>query len=685
METMDGTAAIEGDDFVDELKPGTVLMRGQYTIERFLNSGGFGITYLARDSLARKIVIKECFPGAFARRTNLLVKARSRAHQGEYSAVVRHFVQEAHSLAKLKHPNIVGVHQVFEENETAYMALDFVEGRDLLDTLEDPNHGLSPHDIKNMLKEVLGAVEYMHGENVLHRDISPDNILIDQNRSPVLIDFGAARENKSEVGRALSALRVVKEGYSPHEFYLSGSTQSESSDLYALAASFYHLICGEVPPDSQTRLAAIAAKSPDPYVMLSTRATEYGLAFTSAIDHALRVLPKNRLQSARAWLDKLNEPIIVLENDADSEGVADPLHGLEPDAETVIDRSIFDTGPVRPQLSELMEPENIKSVFSKLVAKTLAVVSRGQGISNVWKIRGAVTAIAVFGIIYVAQVGDVQSKWSDASSVPFGSQEQHVELLAAPAEIANPVRSEIDDIKSVDVSQKTTDTSLGLVPATAPAPIARPSQHADQNLMLTEDPSLSSQEATIFQHMPAELKIASKTKSVVLPFQNSGMFIEAGSSDSVFRDGQSIVSINGRKILSDRDVAISLNGLAAGVEEDVVEVRFEIRDPSQKKIFEDVRMLPVADEYALSNGLVIQTAKLNSKWVTYVVETPEGNDIGDLMIDDVIIADLASGETISERDTFIRVVRGGLEKGAQTFRFAIQRGRSMQIATLTKL
>ena len=292
----------EKDSFVDELKPGTKLMHGQYTIENFLNAGGFGITYLARDSLDRKIVIKECFLGAFCRRSRYVVQARSRAHQNELKSIVRLFVQEARSLAKLDHPNIVGVHQVFEDNDTAYMALDFVEGRDLLDTIEDPNHGLTPAQIKLILKEVLGAVGFIHDQGILHRDISPDNILINKEFHPVLIDFGAAREEATKQSRVLSALRVVKDGYSPQEFYIAGSEQSPSSDLYALSASFYHLINGDVPPNSQARLAAIASGEPDPYVPLGGRFPDYEPAFLSAMDKALAVLPKDRVQSANDWL-----------------------------------------------------------------------------------------------------------------------------------------------------------------------------------------------------------------------------------------------------------------------------------------------------------------------------------------------------------------------------------------------
>lgn len=298
----------EDDEFVDELKPGTKLFHGQFKIERFINSGGFGITYLARDSLDRPVVIKECFPGSFCRRSASIVRARSRAHQNEYKSIVRLFVQEAKSLSKLIHPNIVGVHQVFEDNDTAYMAIDFVDGRDLLAMIEDDKVNLTPDQITLYLNKLLGAVDFIHRSGVLHRDISPDNILINENDEPILIDFGAAREEASKASRALSALRVVKDGYSPQEFYISGSLQSDSSDLYALAASFYHVITGFPPPNSQARLAALADDTTvDPYVPLAGgKHKGYKPEFLEAIDKALNVLPRDRIKSAKEWLELID-------------------------------------------------------------------------------------------------------------------------------------------------------------------------------------------------------------------------------------------------------------------------------------------------------------------------------------------------------------------------------------------
>ena len=291
------------DSFADALKPGTELLHGQFRIEKFLNAGGFGMTYLARDSLDRIVVIKECFPSSMCCRNNGNVMARSRQHQAEFDAVVKHFGAEARRLSKLDHPHIVGIHQVFEDNLTAYMALDFVRGRDLLDTIEDPKMKLHPRDVKGILLRCLEAVHYIHTNDVLHRDISPDNILIDGKGNPVLIDFGAAKEEATRASRALSALHVVKDGYSPHEFYIAGSTQDASSDLYSLGATFYHVLTGEAPPDSQARVSAIAADRPDPYRPVSGAFPQFEDSFLHAIDKALSVFPPDRIQSAREWIE----------------------------------------------------------------------------------------------------------------------------------------------------------------------------------------------------------------------------------------------------------------------------------------------------------------------------------------------------------------------------------------------
>jgi len=276
-------------------------------IERFLNAGGFGITYLARDSLDRLVVLKECYPTTMCCRSEAHVRARSRAQQMEFDTVVRLFGQEARRLSKLRHPNIVGVHQVFEDNGTAYMALDFVEGRDLLDVIDEEPHRLAPQEVQRMLRCLLDAVEHVHEAGMLHRDISPDNILLRRDGEPVLIDFGAARDVARRSSRTLSSAHVVKDGYSPQEFYLSGSEHNRASDLYSLGASFYHVLTGEAPPHSHARLAALASNKRDPYNRLIGRIPGYPPGFLQAIDRALEVFPEDRVQSAGAWVESIDQ------------------------------------------------------------------------------------------------------------------------------------------------------------------------------------------------------------------------------------------------------------------------------------------------------------------------------------------------------------------------------------------
>ncbi len=290
----------------DELPPGSALCGGQYVIDQYLNAGGFGVTYLARDSLGRCVVIKECFPSAMCYRANQTVCVRSQGNAVEFDAILELFEKEARALACLQHPYIVGVHQYFRDNGTAYMAMDFVEGRTLLDLIETDPDRLTPDVVKALLGQLLQALSYIHRNDILHRDISPDNILVDDDNLPVLIDFGAAREDATRVSRVLSKLQTVKDGYSPQEFYLAGSDQTYASDLYALAATFFHVIMGKAPPSSQTRMAAAARKAADPLADIP-RIDSYDPSFVAAIWTCLGLFPKDRLPNAEAWQEAMDE------------------------------------------------------------------------------------------------------------------------------------------------------------------------------------------------------------------------------------------------------------------------------------------------------------------------------------------------------------------------------------------
>lgn len=289
----------------DALPVGTVLLQGQYTITRYIRSGGFGIAYLAKDSLDRDVILKECFIGGLCERQQRRVTARNRETRESMKQFLQSFVQEARRLSRLSHPNIVKVHQVFEDNDTAYMALEYVRGRDLLDLIEAADPKLSPSDIITITVKLLHALDYIHRADLLHGDIAPDNILLDEEAGPVLIDFGAARQRSADPGKRYSGFSIVKDGYSPHELYINGGVCGPWSDLYALAATMYHAIAGSVAAGSQSRLLAMAEARPDPCPPLAGRIEGFPPAYLESLDTAMNVKAANRFQSARAWLDQL--------------------------------------------------------------------------------------------------------------------------------------------------------------------------------------------------------------------------------------------------------------------------------------------------------------------------------------------------------------------------------------------
>jgi serine/threonine protein kinase len=510
------------DEFQDELKPGTQLLQGQYTIDKYLNSGGFAITYLARDSLDRQVVIKECFPGSFCRRSQALVQARSRAHQSEYKAIVRLFIQEARGLAKLNHPNIVGVHQVFEDNSTAYMALDLIKGRDLLDTLEDETGQLKPNQIASILKKILGAIKYMHDQNVLHRDISPDNILLNEDLEPILIDFGAAREQASKVGKVLSALRVVKDGYSPQEFYVSGSIQGPSSDLYALGATFYHLITGDIPPDSQVRLASAAAREPDPYRPLHGNIKGFDDMFLMAIDKSLRLMPKDRLQSAGEWLVRIDQKEHVkpeVDEDSVTATVAqmmqqpDVVAPTEPKAQP--EPAAAASAPVKTAPAAATHAKNrLDEIANEMASEDAAKKKKVLG----KLFAGVAVAAALVGAVVYTQtdlLSGGNSEQSDpeisASDTPPQSSETPAQTVAsgndadtsdtADASANADPATDTDVVETTDVQSSESEALPQLehlpdTPGNTQEPETRAPEGADQNISVAEVPENTAEPET---------------------------------------------------------------------------------------------------------------------------------------------------------------------------------------------
>ena len=326
---MNQMVALRGADSA-ELPPGTRLLNGQYHIVEPLQKGGFALTYVARDSLERHVVIKECFPSGICERSNGAVRPISRDVETQFTALKQKFVREARAMALLKHPYVVAVHQVFEENNTAYMALDYVAGMDLISVLEDEPERLTPAFFEVTLRETLKAVRHIHSNGILHRDIAPDNIRVDAADRITLIDFGAAGARTTGPAMAEPLLPAVKDGYSPPEFYDSAQTHDFSSDLYSIGATFYHLITGDLPPDGQSRRLAISSGAKDPYIPLAAGDWECGYHLLLTIDLALEVVRLRRPQCADQWLKSLDHLPKVR-----------PAHTSSPIADPDLDEAVF--------------------------------------------------------------------------------------------------------------------------------------------------------------------------------------------------------------------------------------------------------------------------------------------------------------------------------------------------------
>jgi serine/threonine protein kinase len=287
------------------LPDGTELA-GDYKIVRVLGAGGFGVTYLADEpELTRKVSIKEYFPSDFALRTeNLEATPRSESCTGDYNWGLDRFIEEAQTLAKFDHHNIVKVHRIFRANNTAYMVLRFEEGKSLKNWLKDLGRAPRQKELDQIVAPLLDALEVIHKADFLHRDIAPDNIIIRNTGDPVLIDFGAARSDIAAHSKTKTVSALVKPGYSPYEQYAETSRQQGPwSDIYAFAATLYHAVTGKRPPDSPSRMLK------DEMVPVRDAAlASYRQSFLTAIQQALALSVDARPRSVAEWRGALLSP-----------------------------------------------------------------------------------------------------------------------------------------------------------------------------------------------------------------------------------------------------------------------------------------------------------------------------------------------------------------------------------------
>ena len=417
------------------LKPGTIL-DGKYLVGEMLGQGGFGITYIGFDLLLeQKIAIKEYFPmstGMVSRegRSTVVwsdaVMQKSGVEKGFDS-----FLKEARKMAKLRSiPSVVGVNSVFIQNETAYIVMDFIEGETLLKKLQREG----PMDYGtcvSLMTPIMQALSEVHKHGIIHRDISPDNIMVQNDGRLILLDLGAAKDLdiQGKDGNMQSSQMVAKQGFSPVEQYGRDGKIGSWTDVYAMAATIYYCCTGVLPPSATDRTIGDT-------LTCRPRLTKEEF---DVLAFCMNVLPQNRPQNMDALLQIVTHPA----------GKTPPV------------RDVPKTEPIRPETRNLQPPKP----------------DPGRPLPK-WLITGIAAAVAVIALII--SVGSGGKKSTPASSVkaPAAQTVATEPAPTAPMEVRTMAAAELafdedaffwgqERYMRKDVKTLTFQSSLQNVPSSA--------------------------------------------------------------------------------------------------------------------------------------------------------------------------------------------------------------------------
>lgn len=328
----------EPDRFGHHMRPGTVL-NGKYLVGNCLGEGGFGITYIGRDlTLDIKVAIKEFYPNGYVNRSNdmtQMVTTTTETQREFFSNGKQRFLQEARNIAKfIGEPGIVDVREFFEENNTAYIIMNYLDGEDLSSCLK--KHGT--FDAQELFEKVLPVAESLqkiHAAGIIHRDISPDNIMHRNNGTLTLMDFGSARFFTNEE-KVLSVM--LKQGYAPEEQYRKNGDQGPWTDVYGLCATIYRCITGVVPEDALDRASADTLKRPSELGVRISRPLE------NVLMRGLAVKKEDRCQNMKELADLIRKAL----NTTDKKPEKDYRDDYRTQPADVDD---YDRNPVPPRIA----------------------------------------------------------------------------------------------------------------------------------------------------------------------------------------------------------------------------------------------------------------------------------------------------------------------------------------------
>lgn len=285
------------------LRPFTVL-QNKYMLGRVIGVGGFGITYIGWDlNLQTYIAIKEYFPDSIAGRDTSMTPENTQVlpmdeKKETYDKGLKRYVEEAQSLSKFYQlQGIVSVKDFFYENNTGYIVMEYINGINLKEFLNNYGGKLSETTVLNLMKPVLESLYQVHNSGVIHRDISPDNIMVDRDNRIKLIDFGSARGSSSETDKTFTV--ILKHGYAPSEQYYAKGNQGPWTDIYSLCATMYKMLTGQLPPNSIERMEK------DEYVAPSAWGVSVSPRTEAVLARGLAVRAADRYQNLGQMLNDL--------------------------------------------------------------------------------------------------------------------------------------------------------------------------------------------------------------------------------------------------------------------------------------------------------------------------------------------------------------------------------------------
>ena len=292
------------------LKPFSILA-GKYLVGRAIGEGGFGITYIGMDlNLEMRVAIKEYYPNGSAVRDingeGATVQSQSRESRALYESGREKFINEAKTLAKcVDFPEIVTVKDFFKENNTAYIVMEYIDGKTLRTYLNEKGGRISVNETINMMKPLICSLGKVHKMNLIHRDISPDNLMICKDGSIKILDFGGARDFVANGDKSLSVM--MKPGYTPEEQYRTGKEQGPWTDVYALCATMYRCITGRIPQAAWERVSKDNLKS------ITELQPNCPGEIAYVIQKGLSIYKKDRWQTMEELYDNLYKENVVEE------------------------------------------------------------------------------------------------------------------------------------------------------------------------------------------------------------------------------------------------------------------------------------------------------------------------------------------------------------------------------------